>query len=75
MASVDDGKVQFVVGVTRDLTTRIRAGDLVKQVAALAGGGGGGRPEFATGGGTQPAQLGAALQHAFKIVEQALQEA
>jgi alanyl-tRNA synthetase len=74
LGSVEDGKVQFVVGVTKDLTARIKAGDVVKQVAAQAGGGGGGRPEFATGGGTQPAKLGAALQHAFTVVENALQK-
>ena len=74
LGSVEDGKVQFVVGVTKDLTARIKAGEIVKQVAAQAGGGGGGRPEFATGGGTQPAKLGAALQHAFTVVENALQK-
>jgi alanyl-tRNA synthetase len=58
--------------VTKDLTARIKAGDVVKQVAAQAGGGGGGPPGFATGGGTQPAKLGDALQHAFVVVENAL---
>jgi len=72
LGSVDDDKIQFVVGVTKDLTARIKAGDVVKQVAAQAGGGGGGRPEFATGGGTQPANLGLALQHAFTVVEHVL---
>jgi alanyl-tRNA synthetase len=38
----------------------------------MAGGGGGNRPDFATGSGTQPAKLGAALQHAYTVVEQAL---
>ncbi|MGI9146935.1 MAG: alanine--tRNA ligase [Chloroflexota bacterium] len=73
LGSVDDGKIQFVVGVTKDLTARIKAGDVVKQVAGQAGGGGGGRPEFATGGGTQPAKLDVALQHAFTVVDNALQ--
>ena len=39
---------------------RVRAGDVIKAVAKLAGGGGGGRPDFATGGGTQPDKLDAA---------------
>jgi alanyl-tRNA synthetase len=75
LGSTQDGKVPIVVGVTRDLTDRLHAGRLVKDVATHAGGGGGGnRPDFATGSGTQPAKLGAALQHAFIVVEQALQE-
>jgi alanyl-tRNA synthetase len=74
LGSVQDARIQFVVGVTKDLTRRVKAGDVVKQVASKAGGGGGGPPHFATGGGTQPAQLGAALQHAFRVVQSALQE-
>jgi alanyl-tRNA synthetase len=47
----------------------------VREVAKRAGGGGGGnRADFATGSGTQPAQLGAALQHALTVVEQALEK-
>ncbi|HEY0584480.1 MAG TPA: DHHA1 domain-containing protein, partial [Chloroflexota bacterium] len=73
LGSVQDGKVPLVVGVTNDLTSRLHAGQVVREVAKRAGGGGGGnRPDFATGSGTQPAQLGAALQHAFTVVEQAL---
>jgi alanyl-tRNA synthetase len=73
LGSVQDGKVPLVVGVTSDLTSRLHAGQVVREVAKRAGGGGGGnRPDFATGSGTQPAQLGAALQHAFTVVEQAL---
>ena len=74
LGSVQDARIQFVVGVTKDLTRRVKAGEVVKQVASKAGGGGGGPPHFATGGGTQPAQLGAALQHAFSVVQSALQE-
>jgi len=74
LGSVQDGRVPIVVGVTRDLTSRVHAGNLVKAIARAAGGGGGGnRPDFATGSGTQPAQLGAALQHAYTVVEEALQ--
>jgi alanyl-tRNA synthetase len=75
LGSVDDGRIQFVVGVTRDLTQRIKAGAVVMEVAAQAGGGGGGRPDFATGGGTEPAKMEAALQHAYTVVERALEEA
>jgi alanyl-tRNA synthetase len=72
LGAVDDGRINFAAGVTRDLVARVRAGDLVKQVAGQAGGGGGGRPDFATGGGTQPERLPDALQHAYTVVEQAL---
>ena len=75
LGSIQDGRVPIVVGVTRDLAARVHAGTLVKAVAKAAGGGGGGnRPDFATGSGTKPAQLGAALQHAFTVVEQVLQQ-
>ena len=73
LASVQDGRIPLAVGVTRDLADRVHAGSLVKEVGTRAGGGGGGnRPDFATGQGTDPAMLGAALQHAFTVVEQAM---
>jgi alanyl-tRNA synthetase len=73
LAGGQDGRIPLVAEVTRDLTDRLHAGTLVKEVGARAGGGGGGnRPDFATGQGTDPAKLAAALQHAFTLVEQAL---
>jgi len=74
LGSVQDGRVPLVAGVSRDLVDRIKAGDLLKAVAREAGGGGGGPPHFATGNGTQPAQLGAALQHAFVYVDAILKD-
>jgi alanyl-tRNA synthetase len=74
LAGGQDGRIPLVAEVTRDLTDRLHAGALVKEVGARAGGGGGGnRPDFATGQGTDPAKIGAALQHAFTLVEQAVQ--
>jgi alanyl-tRNA synthetase len=74
LAGGQDGRIPLVAEVTRDLTDRLHAGLLVKEVGARAGGGGGGnRPDFATGQGTDPAKLGAALQHAYTLVEQAVQ--
>jgi alanyl-tRNA synthetase len=55
------GKVTLIAGVTQDLTSRVRAGDLVGFVAAQVGGKGGGRPDMAQGGGTDAAGLGGAL--------------
>ncbi len=51
IASTSEGKVQVVVGVTADLTARIKAGQVVKELAPIVGGSGGGRPDFAEAGG------------------------
>jgi alanyl-tRNA synthetase len=61
LASVKDGKVVLVAGVSPDLLTRYKAGDIVGSVAAQVGGRGGGRADFAQAGGTQPENLAAAL--------------
>jgi alanyl-tRNA synthetase len=63
LASADAGagKVLVTAGVTKDLTSRIRAGDLVNAVAAKLGGKGGGRPDFAQAGGPDIAALDGAL--------------
>jgi len=61
LAAEADGKVSLVAGVTKDLTGRMRAGDLVKAVAQKVGGRGGGRPDMAQAGGNDPAGLPDAL--------------
>jgi alanyl-tRNA synthetase len=61
LAAVSGGKVSLVAGVTSDLTSQIRAGDLVNQVATQVGGKGGGRPDMAQAGGNNPAALDKAL--------------
>ena len=60
-AATEDGKVRLAAGVTKDLTGRIKAGDLVNEVAQRVGGKGGGRPDFAQAGGTDAAALNDAL--------------
>ncbi len=62
LAAVDDGKVSLVAGVTKAETARVRAGDLVNNVAQQVGGKGGGRPDLAMAGGKDPSGLDAALQ-------------
>jgi alanyl-tRNA synthetase len=57
IASASDGKVQIVVSVTPDLTGRVKAGQIVKEIAPIVGGGGGGRPDFAEAGGKQPEKI------------------
>ncbi|QRM18936.1 alanine--tRNA ligase [Dechloromonas sp. TW-R-39-2] len=61
LASVADGKVTLIAGVTADLTGKVKAGELVNLVAQQVGGKGGGRPDMAQAGGTQPENLPAAL--------------
>jgi alanyl-tRNA synthetase len=60
-AATTDGKVRLAAGVTKNATDRIRAGDLIREIAGQVGGKGGGRPDFAQAGGTDPASLDKAL--------------
>ena len=64
LATAKDGKVSLIAGVTKDLTSKVRAGDLVKMVAEQVGGKGGGRPDMAQAGGTDVAALPGALESA-----------
>jgi alanyl-tRNA synthetase len=68
IASENDGKVALVVSVTKDLTGRIQAGRVVKELAPIVGGGGGGRPDFAEAGGKDPSKIDELLQRAPEVV-------
>ncbi len=72
-AATGDGKVSLLVVVTKDLTGKIKAGELIKVMAAEVGGTGGGRPEMAQAGGKDPARLDTALEKVFGLVENAQQ--
>jgi alanyl-tRNA synthetase len=72
LGGVQDEKVVLVAGVTQDLSGRLKAGDLMKQAAAVVGGKGGGRPDMAQGGGTDAGRLDEALALAQSFVEQSL---
>lgn len=61
LASVLEGKVSLIAGVTKDATGKVKAGELVNFVAQQVGGKGGGRPDMAQAGGTDPSGLPAAL--------------
>jgi alanyl-tRNA synthetase len=69
---VSEGKVVLIAGVTKDLTDRVHAGNLVKETAKVVGGGGGGRPDMAQAGGKNPAKLKEALDGVSSIVERML---
>ena len=69
LSAVQDGKVLLIAGVTKDLTGKLPAGELVNQVAQRVGGKGGGRPDMAQAGGTDPTHLDAALADVAAWVE------
>jgi len=69
LASVQDGKVLLVAGVTPDRTHLIKAGDLVNFVAQKVGGRGGGRPDLAQAGGNDPTKLDEALAGVVPWIE------
>ncbi|MFP4324362.1 MAG: DHHA1 domain-containing protein, partial [Anaerolineales bacterium] len=69
----DDDKPLLVATVTKDLTDKLHAGNIIKDIAALVGGGGGGRPNMAQAGGKDSAKLDDALQRAAEIIGAALE--
>ena len=72
LASATDSKVQIVVAVTADLTARVKAGQIVKEIAPIVGGGGGGRPDFAEAGGKQPEKIDEMLKASEAVVARLL---
>jgi alanyl-tRNA synthetase len=72
LASATDGKVQIVVSVTPDLVGRVKAGQIVKEIAPIVGGGGGGRPDFAEAGGKNPEKIDEMLHAAEDAVRKQL---
>jgi alanyl-tRNA synthetase len=73
LGAANDGKVSLLVIVTKDLIARLKAVDLIKEMATEVGGTGGGRPEMAQAGGKDPAGLDVALEKVFGLVERMLQ--
>jgi len=71
VGSVVDGKVNLVAAVTKDLTKRFHAGQLIQEVARVVGGGGGGRPDLAQAGGRDPERLDEALALVHDFVARA----
>jgi alanyl-tRNA synthetase len=72
LGSASNGNVALIVGVTKDLTSRVQAGKVIGPVAQKVGGKGGGRPDLAEAGGKDAAALDAALDAAYSVVEEIL---
>jgi alanyl-tRNA synthetase len=68
-AEAEDGKAMLICGVTKDLTDKYHAGEIIKELSAKVGGTGGGRPDMAQGGGPNSKKIGEALESVFEMVE------
>jgi alanyl-tRNA synthetase len=69
LGSASNGNVALIVGVTKDLTSRVQAGKVIGPVAQKVGGKGGGRPDLAEAGGKDASALDSALDGAYSVVE------
>lgn len=65
-------QIAFIAGVTKDLTGKVKAGDIVKEVAKITGGGGGGRPDLAQAGGKDASKVDEALRQVPLILEKSI---
>jgi alanyl-tRNA synthetase len=72
LGQATDGKASLVARVTDDLTKRLNAGQIVREIAGLIGGKGGGRADMATGGGSETEKLDQALEASYETVERLL---
>jgi len=68
LAAASGEKALIAIGVTKDLTDSLKAGDLIREVAAVVGGGGGGRPDFAQAGGKDPDKVAEAIAKFDELV-------
>lgn len=71
-SGTDDGKVSIICTVTKDLTEKIKAGDIVKEIAPIVGGSGGGKPDMAQAGGKDPEKIQGALTKVRSYIESSL---
>ena len=67
-----DGKVSIIVRVSDDLTGKIKAGNVIKEIIPIVGGRGGGKPDMAEGGGSEPDKLGDAIDASYGAIEKML---
>lgn len=73
IGTVNGGKINFIATATKDLVKRgFHAGNLIREVAQVAGGGGGGRPDMAQAGGKRPEKMADALEKAKDLIKDQL---
>ena len=69
-----DDKVSFIVRVSDDLTDRVKAGNIIREIAPIVGGRGGGKPDMAEGGGPDADKLSEAMDASYGVIEKMLEE-
>ncbi len=72
LGRTDDGKVSIIVRVSNDLTDKIQAGSIIKEIAPIIGGRGGGKPDMAEGGGSEPDKLQEAIEASYGVIDKML---
>jgi alanyl-tRNA synthetase len=72
LGRTSEGKASLIVRTSDDLTRKVPAGQVIKELAPIIGGRGGGKPDMAEGGGSQPEKLGEALQASYGVIEKML---
>lgn len=70
LAGATNGRVDIVAAVPKEMTAKLRANEIIQQVAAIIGGKGGGRPESARGAGKDPTKIGEALKRGAELIDQ-----
>ena len=68
----EEGKVGIIVRVSDDITSKVKAGDIIREIAPIVGGRGGGKPDMAEGGGTDPSKLVDAIEASYGVIERIL---
>jgi alanyl-tRNA synthetase len=72
LGRADEGKASLIVRVSGDLTDKVKAGNLIKELVPILGGKGGGRPDMAEGGGPESNKLSQAIDASYGIIEKTL---
>jgi alanyl-tRNA synthetase len=72
LGRTNDGKASLIVRTSEDLTRKVPAGQVIKELAPIIGGKGGGKADMAEGGGNQPEKLSEALQASYGVIEKML---
>lgn len=65
----EEGKAGIIVRVSDDLTAKVKAGNVIKEIVPIVGGKGGGRPDMAEGGGSEPDKLSEAIDASYQVIE------